>query len=181
MGMKMGIMTNKGFFRSFSWMPLIGALALGAGFFGLSEGAGAKEVRFAAEELDKGKGVSEIGETEIWLPPSVVIDQKEDPNEPLWFVVQNPTGIDHEFSVEGLSMLVPEEEAIPEIKLDPESGGLLPRSLPVPLHIQVKAGETKKVQVAPRGLVGEENLGARYQYFCPKHKDIRVSGFIYVD
>jgi hypothetical protein len=111
----------------------------------------------------------------------VVIDQKEDLNEPLWFVVQNPTGIDHEFAVEGLSMLVPEEEAIPEIKLDPESGGLLPRSIPVPLHIQVRAGETKKVQVAPRGLVGEENLGARYQFFCPKHKDIRVSGTIYVD
>lgn len=65
--------------------------------------------------------------------------------------------------------------------MDPESGGLLPRSIPVPLHIQVKAGETKKIQVAPGGLVGEENLGVRYQHFCPKHKDIRVSGFIYVD
>ena len=177
----MGIMTSKGFFRFFSWMRLIGALALGSGFFGLSEGAGAKEFRFAAQELDKGKSVSEMGETEIWLPPTLVIDQKEDLNEPLWFVVQNPTGIDHEFAVEGLSMLVPEEEAIPEIKLDPESGGLLPRSIPVPLHIQVKAGETKKIQVAPGGLVGEENLGVRYQHFCPKHKDIRVSGFIYVD
>lgn len=51
----------------------------------------------------------------------------------------------------------------------------------MPLHIQVKAGETKKIQVAPGGLVGEENLGVRYQHFCPKHKDIRVSGFIYVD
>jgi hypothetical protein len=45
----------------------------------------------------------------------------------------------------------------------------------------VKSGQTRSVQVAPRGLVGEENLGARYQFFCPKHKDIRVSGFIYVD
>ena len=174
-------MRSKGLLPVFPWLCLIGALALCAGFFGLSEGAGAKEFRFAAQELDKGKGVSEMGETEIWLPTTVVIDQKEDLNEPLWFVVQNPTGIDHEFAVEGLSMLVSEEEAIPEIKLDPESGGLLPRSIPVPLHIQVKAGETKKVQVALRGLVGEENLGARYQFFCPKHKDIRVSGFIYVD
>ncbi|HEX2747454.1 MAG TPA: hypothetical protein VHM91_05585 [Verrucomicrobiales bacterium] len=117
-------MRNKGLLPIFPWLCLIGALALGAGLFGLSEGAGAKEFRFAAQELDKGKGVFEMGETEIWLPPTVVIDQKEDLNEPLWFVVQNPTGIDHEFAVEGLSMLVPEEEAIPEIKLDPESGGL---------------------------------------------------------
>ena len=60
-------------------------------------------------------------------------------------------------------------------------GGLLARSIPVPLQLKVKAGETKRIQVAPRGLVGEKNLGARYQFFCPKHKDIRVSGFIYVD
>ncbi|MDI3465920.1 MAG: hypothetical protein OJF50_004741 [Nitrospira sp.] len=173
-------MKSKGFFRFFSWMRLIAALASCIDVLGLPE-AHAKEFWFEAQELGKGKGVFEMGETEIWLPTTVVIDRKEDLNEPLWFVVQNPTGIDHEFAVGGLSMLVPEEEAIPEIKLDPESGGLLPRSIPVPLHIQVKAGETKKVQVAPRGLVGEENLGARYQFFCPKHKDIRVSGTIYVD
>ena len=173
-------MKGKGFFRFFSWMRPIGALALCAGLLGFP-GAGAKEFWFEAQELGKGKGVFEMGETEIWLPTTVAIDQKKDLNEPLWFVVRNPTGIDHEFAVGGLSMLVPEEEAIPEIKLDPESGGLLPRSIPVPLHIQVKAGETKKIQVAPRGLVGEENLGARYQFFCPKHKDSRVSGTIYVD
>jgi hypothetical protein len=78
-------------------------------------------------------------------------------------------------------MLLPEEEAIPEAKLDPGSGGLLPRSIPVTLHLKVKAGETKTIQVSPRGLVGENNLGARYPFFCPKHKDIRVSGFIFVD
>lgn len=175
------MMTSKGLFRFFSWTRLIAALALCAGFFGLPERAGAKEYWFAAQELGKEKGVFEMEQTEIWLPTAVVIDQKEDLNEPLWFVVQNPTGIDHEFAAGGLFMLVPEEEAIPEVKLNPESGGLLPRSIPVPFHIKVKAGETKRVQVAPRGLVGEENLGARYQVFCPKHKDIRLSGFIYVD
>ena len=78
-------------------------------------------------------------------------------------------------------MLLPEEEAMPEIKLNPDFQGLLARSIPVPIHLKLKAGETKKIQVAPRGLVGEKNLGARYQFFCPKHKDIRVSGFVYVD
>jgi hypothetical protein len=44
----------------------------------------------------------------------------------------------------------------------------------------VKAGETKTIRISPRGLVGEKNLGAHYKFFCPKHKDIRVSGFIFV-
>ena len=173
-------MRSKGLLRFLSWMRLIAALALCADVFGRSE-APAKEFWFEAQELDKEKGVFEARETKIWLPPAVVIDQKEDLNEPLWFIVQNPTGIDHEFAVGGLFMLVPEEEAIPEIKLDPESAGLLPRSIRVPLHIKVKSGQTRRVQIAPHGLVGGENLGARYQFFCPKHKDIRVSRFIYVD
>ncbi len=174
-------MMRKGLSSCFSWIPLIGALALWVGLLGLPEGAGAKEFWFEAQELGKGKGPFEMGETEIWLPAALVIDQKEDLNEPLWFVVKNSTGVDHEFAVAGLFMLVSEEEAIPETKLDPASAGLLPRSVPVPLHVQVKAGETKKIQVSPRELVGEKNLGARYQLFCPKHKDIRVSGFIYAD
>ncbi len=176
-----GVMTSTGRWRFISRLPLIGACALCAGLFGLPEGAGAKEFWFEAQELGKGKGAFDMGETEIWLPTSVLIDQKEDLNEPVWFVVQNPTGIDHEFAVWGLFMLLPEEEAIPETKLDPASGGLLARNIPVPLQVTVKAGDTKRIQVAPRGLIGEKNLGARYQFFCPKHKDIRVSGFIYVD
>jgi len=173
-------MRSQGLLRFFSWIRLIAALALCADVFDRPE-THAREFWFEAQELDKEKGTLEAGETKIWLPPVVVIDQKEDLNEPLWFIVQNPTGIDHEFAVGGLFMLVSEEEAIPEIKLDPESAGLLPRNIRVPLHIKVKSGQTRRVQVAPRGLVGEENLGARYQFFCPKHKDIRVSRFIYVD
>lgn len=173
-------MTSKELFGFFPWMPLIGAIALCAGLSALPEGAGAKEFWFEAQELGKGKGPFEMGETEIWLPTAVVIDQKEDLKEPLWFVVKNPTGVDHEFAVGGLFMLL-EEEAMPEITLPPAEQGLLPRSVPAPLHLKVKAGETKKIQVSSRGLVGEKNLGARYPFFCPKHKDIRVSGFIYVD
>jgi hypothetical protein len=173
-------MTSKGLARFVSWIPLIGVPALCVGLLGLPEGVGAKEFLFEAQELGKGKGPFEMGETEIWLPTAVIIDQKEDLTEPLWFVIKNPTGIDHEFAVEGLFMLLPEEEAIPETKLDPGSGGLLPRNVPVPIHVTVKAGETKKIQISPRGLVGEKNLGAHYKFFCPKHKDIRISGFIFV-
>lgn len=174
-------MASKRFVRFFSWLPLIGALALHTGLLGLPEGAQAKEFLFVAQELGKGKGAFEMGETEIWLPNAVIINQKEDLNEPLWFIIQNPTGIDHEFAIWGLYMLVPEEEAIPESKVDPSFGGLLPRNIPMPIHLKLKAGETKKIQVAPRGLVGEKNLGARYPFFCPKHKDIRISGYVYVD
>jgi len=174
-------MTSKGLARFVSWIPLVGVLVLCVGLWGLPEGAGAKEFWFEAQELGKGKGPFEMGETEIWLPTAVVIDQKEDLNEPVWFVIKNPTGIDHEFAVGGLFMLQPEEEVIPETKLDPGSAGLIPRNVPVPVHLTVKAGETKKIQISPRGLVGEKSLGARYKFFCPKHKDIRVSGFIYVD
>jgi hypothetical protein len=173
-------MTCKGLVRFVTWIPPVGVLALCVGLPCLSEVAWAKEFSFEAQELGKGKGPFEMGETEIWLPTAVIIDQKKDLNEPLWFVINNPTDIDHEFAVEGLFMLLPEEEAIPERKLDPGSGGLLPRHVPVPIHVTVKAGETKTIQISPRGLVGEKNLGAHYKFFCPKHKDIRVSGFIFV-
>jgi len=174
-------MTRKALCRWFAWMPLSGAIALCAGLVGFPEGAQAKEFVFVAQELGKGGGAFEMGEIEVWLPNSVIITQKEDLKEPLWFVIQNPTGIDHEFAVWGLYMLVPEEEAIPELKVDPSFGGLLPRNIPMPIHLKLKAGETKKIRVAPRGLDGEKNLGARYPFFCPKHKDIRISGYVYVD
>ncbi len=174
-------MTSKGLSQVFSWIPLIGAFALCAGLVGLPRGAEAKEFVFVAQELGKKKGVFEMGETEVWLPNAVVINQKEDLDEPLWFVIQNPTGIDHEFAIWGLYMLVPEEEAFPELKVDPSYGGLLPRNIPMPIQLKLKAGETKKIQVSPRGLAGEKNLGARYPFFCPKHKDIRISGHVYVD
>lgn len=58
--------------------------------------ASAKEFTFRAQQLGgpSGKG-------EIWLPNSVVIDQKTDLGEPLYFILQNPTGEDHEFAVGG--------------------------------------------------------------------------------
>jgi len=174
-------MRRNGRMLFFSWMSLMGALALCAGLAVVPKESEAKEFVFIAQELGKEKGVFEMGETEVWLPNAVVINQKEDLNEPLWFIIQNPTGIDHEFAIWGLYMLIPEEEAIPELKIDPSFGGLLPRNIPMPIQLTLKAGETKKIQVAPRGLRGEKNLGARYPFFCPKHKDIRISGYVYVD
>lgn len=96
-------MTSKALARFVSWMPVVGVLALCVGLLGLPEGARAKEFLFEAHELGKGKGPFEMGETEIWLPTAVVIDQKEDLSEPIWFVIKNPTGIDHEFAVGGSS------------------------------------------------------------------------------
>ena len=167
--------------QCFCWMYVISAVVLCAGLVAVAEESEAKDFVFVAQEWGKEGGPFEMGEMEVWLPNAVVINQKEDLGEPLWFVIQNPTGIDHEFAIWGLYMLVPEEEAIPELKVDPNYGGLLPRNIPMPIQLKLKAGETKKIHVSPRGLTGEKNLGARYPFFCPKHKDIRISGYVYVD
>lgn len=160
---------------------LLAALALCALLVGLTGVAEAKEFKFIAQELAKGKGAFELGEIEIWLPNAVVIDQKEDLKEPLWFVLENPTGLDHEFSVGGLFMY-PTKETVPSIaEMDPITGQVLTENVLVPIRVTVKAGETKKIRVAPVGLAGERSHGASYRFFCPKHKDIRVSGFIFVD
>ena len=133
-----------------------------------------------AQELTKGKKPIEMGEIEIWLPNAVVIDQKEDLKEPMWFVLENPTGIDHEFSVGGLFTYATKEQ-VPLIAMDPITGQVLTENMVVPIRVMVKAGETKKIRVAPVGIAGDRNHGASYRFFCPKHKDIRVSGFIFVD
>lgn len=164
--------------RSYAFLA---ALALCAFCVGLTGAAEAKEFKFTAQELAKGKGPFEMGEIEIWLPNAVVIDQKEDLKEPLWFVLENPTGIDHDFSVGGLFMY-PTKETVPSIaEIDPITGQVLTEHMVVPIRVAVKAGETKKIRVAPVGLAGERSHGASYRFFCPKHKDIRVSGFIFVD
>lgn len=161
--------------------PLLGALALCAFLVGLAGEAEAKEFKFTAQELAKGKKPIEPGGIEIWLPNSVVIDQKEDLNEPIWFVLENPTGIDHEFAVGGLYMHVTKEEAA-DVTMDHIIGqARVEKRMIAPIRVTVKAAETKKIQVAPDGLAGKRNLGASYRFFCPMHMDVRVSGFIFVD
>jgi hypothetical protein len=135
----------------------------------------AREVTFRAQELG-GPG----GKGEIWLPSSVIIDQKADLGEPLYFVLQNPTPTDHEFAVGGLFMIL-SEEVMSALRPDAFTGALPPAQVLAPIRVTIKAGGTNKIQVAPIGLVGPRNLGARYPYFCPTHKDIQVGGFIFVD
>lgn len=94
-------MSSNRLWRFCSWMFLIRALTLSTGILCLPEEAESKEFWFEAQELGKEEGTFEMGETEVWLPTAVVIDQKADLDEPLWFVVQNPTSIDHEFAVGG--------------------------------------------------------------------------------
>lgn len=161
--------------------PFLTTLALCALLVGLTGEVEAKEFRFIAQELATGKAAVEMGEIEIWLPNAVVIDQKEDLTEPLWFVLENPTGVDHEFSVGGLFMYASQEVVPSIIEMDPITRQVLENNMMVPIRVKIKAGETKKIRVAPVGLAGDRNHGASYRFFCPKHKDIRVSGFIFVD
>ena len=137
--------------------------------------ASAKEFTFRAQELG-GPG----GKGEVWLPSSVVIDQKADLGEPLYFVLQNPTPTDHEFAIGGLLMIL-SDEVMSSLRPDAFLGSVPPAQVMAPIRVLIKAGETKRIRVAPTGLEGPRNLGARYPYFCPTHKDIQVGGFIFVD
>lgn len=77
-------------------------------------------------------------------------------------------------------MILPEEKK-PTLQSDAFLGSLPPAHIMAPVRVTIKAGETKKIEIAKIGLEGPRNLGARYPYFCPTHKDIQVGGFIFVD
>lgn len=139
------------------------------------EVASAKEFMFRAQELG-GPG----GKGEVWLPSSIVIDQKVDLGEPLYFILENPTPTEHEFAVGGLLMVL-SQEVMNSLRPDAFLGSVPPTNVMAPIRVTLKAGETKKIRVAPIGLEGPRNLGARYPFFCPTHKDIQVGGFIFVD
>ncbi|MEW6248101.1 MAG: hypothetical protein AB1555_15510 [Nitrospirota bacterium] len=136
-----------------------------------AEVASAKEIRFIAQEMAK--------ERAIWQPGTIVIDQKTDLKEPLYFVLENPTGTDHEFAVGGLLMVLP-EETTSSLRPDPFTGPITGHVM-APTRVQVKANSAVKIQVAPIGLEGARNLGARYPFFCPTHKDLHLGGFILVE
>ena len=135
--------------------------------------ASAKDIRFIAQQPDpKVKQLS-------WSPTEVTIDQKNDLNEPLYFILENPTGVDHEFAVHGLY------ETIEEYSTTPRFGQYFtgPKHTNVlrPIHVTIKAKSTLKIQVADEGLIGDRNLGAKYLFFCPIHKDAHIGGHIIVD
>jgi hypothetical protein len=136
----------------------------------------AKEQRFVAQELGKGA---------IWQPSTVVIEQKRDLKEPLYFVLENPTSIEHEFAVSGLFEILMEggekgtfEKLFPGAEEVYRPKGAYKMD---PIRIKLAPGETKKIMVAPTGLEGPRNLGARYRYFCPIHEATHMAGNLFVD
>jgi hypothetical protein len=131
----------------------------------------AKDIRFIAQEPAPDRA--------IWAPSAVVIDQKNDLKEPLNFILENPTGTDHDFAVHGLYEIVP-EHITGAFKSDYFTG---PKTINVlrPIHVIVKAKTTLKIAVANEGLLGDTHLGAKYRFFCPTHKDAHLGGAIFVD
>lgn len=154
------------------WSNVVGValLSILAGI-GQAETASAKEIRFIASGVAKDRAV--------WLPGVVIIDQKTDLGEPLYFVLENPTESDHEFAVHGLYTILPEQVTAgmtSDVFIGPFT-----RHVMVPIRVQVKAKSTVKVEVSPEGLSGPRDLGARYPFFCPVHKDLHLGGVIFVD
>jgi len=136
------------------------------------ETASAKDIRFIAQDRASGGPV--------WGPNEVVtIDQKNDLKEPLHFIFENSTNADHEFAVHGLF------EEVSEVQTSPRFGEYYtgPKTVKFlrPIHVLVKAKKTLKISVADEGLIGDRNLGAKYLFFCPMHKEAHVGGQIIVD
>lgn len=133
--------------------------------------ASAKDIRFTAQEKAPGQPV--------WAPGHVTIDQKNDLKEPLYFVLENTTGTDHEFAIHGLYELIQEYSTTPrfgEYFTGPKTTNVLR-----PIHVQVKAKSTLKIAVSDEGLTAKGDLGAKYRFFCPLHKDAHIGGDIFVD
>ena len=114
-----------------------------------------------------------------WGPSQVTIDQKTDLKEPLYFILENTTGTDHEFAVHGLYELVT-EQITGSVRSDYFTGPKT-ATLMRPIHVRVKAKSTLKIAVSDEGLIGERELGAKYRFFCPLHKDAHKGGDIFVD
>lgn len=151
---------------------LVGIALLGVlGMVGQGGTASAKEIRFIASGI--------ATERAIWQPGMVMIDQKNDLKEPLYFILENPTETDHEFAVHGLYAILP-EQITSGMRSDVFTGPFKANVLK-PIHVLVKAKSTEKIQVSTEGLIGDRALGARYPFFCPKHKDLHLGGVIFVD
>jgi hypothetical protein len=146
------------------------ALLVGAATFSVGV-ASARDAMFIAQELAKDRA--------IWQPGMVVIDQRQDLKEPLFFVLENPTGTEHEFAVGGLFMILSDEE-MGSLRTDIFTGPVTGQVL-APIRVKVKPRETVKLRVSPVGLEASKNLGARYPYFCPTHKDLHLGGFVLVE
>lgn len=154
------------------WSSVLG-MALFAAVAGMGQGetAWAKDIRFIAQDIAKDRA--------IWQPGVIKIDQKNDLGERLFFILENPTGTDHEFAVQGLYAILP-TEVTSGMKSDVFTGSF-PTHVMIPIRAQVKANSTVKIEVSLEGLSGSRHLGAMYSFFCPMHKDLHIGGIILVD
>lgn len=156
--------------RQWSGLVVI-ALVSVLGMVGQGGTASAKDVRFIAREPAPDRA--------IWHPGAVMIDQKKDLKEALYFILENPTGTEHEFAVHGLYTILPEQITSgmrSDVFIGPFTDNVLK-----PIHVLVKAKSTVKIRVSTEGLIGDRDLGAKYPFFCPIHKDLHLGGVILVE
>ena len=148
------------------WSGLVGLVLVSVLVgIGQEETVLAKEIRFIVSDVGEGQDRSN---RKVWVPGVVLIDQKADLGEPLYFVLENPTETDHEFAVHGLNMFLPDQKA-PDQKAR------------VPIRVHVKANSTEKIEVSPEGLNEPKDFGAVYRFFCPLHREFHVGGEIRVN
>ena len=92
-----------------------------------------------------------------------MIDQKKDPKEPLYFILENPTGTDHDLAIRGLCAILP-EQITSGMKYDVFTG-LFTANVPKPIHVLIEAKSTVKIEVGTEDLIGDRDLGAKYLFF----------------
>jgi hypothetical protein len=133
--------------------------------------ASAKDIRFISKEP--------ADERPIWAPSVAMIDRDKDLQEPLYFILENPTDTDHEFAAYGLFEIVPEQ--IADTLKSAYYTGPETASMQRPIHVLVEAKSTLKIAVVTEWLIRNRNMKAEYLFFCPKHKDVHLGGVIFVE
>ena len=91
------------------------------------------------------------------------MDQKKDPKEPLYFILENPTGTDHDLAVHGLCAILP-EQITSGMRSDVFTGPFTANVLK-PIQVLIEAKSTVKIEVVTEDLIGDRDLGAKYPFF----------------
>lgn len=142
-------------------------LLIGGLFTGAKATAG--EVRFVAADVVEGRA--------IWEPSVAMIDQSTDLKGGLVFILENASKFEHAFAVEGLYELVLEKErGHVDVGVEIEAMNYTLK----PIRVAVAPKETKRIAINTAELESARNLGKRFRYFCPIHKDVHLAGSIYV-
>jgi hypothetical protein len=142
------------------------ALALSLTF--VLEGTAA-EFRFVAGQVSDNQSV--------WSPGVTLIEQEEVKDGKVFFVLNNPTKLDHVFAVHGLLEYVPQKvtEWV-DLGLPEEGMSYILK----PIFVKVGPNETKRIQVNPRQIQGHHAIGSKFRVFCTIHKDLHVASAIFV-